>query len=270
MTADDSIWARPAELPTETAVPAEVGIEDADDRTWAPRLEKTDSPVTTPMATSSGAVLSASGVTRTFKRGAEEIPALKGIDLDLLRGELVALVGRSGSGKTTMLNVLCGWEIPDTGTVSWNGTTPKVGEVGWSGMALVPQSSGLLEDLTVAENVGLPSRMRGDSAAQTRAILEDLLDSLGIGHLADRLPNEISLGEQQRTSVARALILEPDLLLADEPTAHQDAVSMQKVIDAIRAVVDSGRACLVASHNSEILKAADKVLEISDGRLISR
>jgi putative ABC transport system ATP-binding protein len=94
-----------------------------------------------------------------------------------------------------------------------------------------------------------------------------MIESLGLNGLSDRFPDEISLGEQQRTSVARALVLKPDLLLADEPTAHQDAVSMAKVLDAIRSIVASGKACLVASHSVEVLHRCDRVLEMRDGRL---
>jgi putative ABC transport system ATP-binding protein len=209
------------------------------------------------------------------------VVALNGVDLELLRGELVALVGRSGSGKTTLLNVLCGWEKPDTGTVQWLAAsgaadsgavvsrvgTPTVADVGWSGIALVPQAAGLLEDLTVAENVGLPCRLKGESATATRLAVDEMIDSLGLNGLSDRFPNEISLGEQQRASVARALVLKPDLLLADEPTAHQDAVAMAKVLDAIRSIVASGKACLVASHSAEVLDRCDRVLEMRDGRL---
>jgi ABC-type lipoprotein export system ATPase subunit len=238
---DDLIWSRPADQ--QPGAPMEV--------------------------TGDRVVLSASAVKRTFLRGSESVTALDGVDLELLRGELVALVGRSGSGKTTLLNVLCGWEQPDTGEVHWHGTPngARVADVQWSGISLIPQTPGLLEDLTVAENVGLPSRLKGEPAEVTKLAVGTILGSLGLGELAERFPDEISLGEQQRTSVARALLLAPDLLLADEPTAHQDGASMRRVLDAIRSVVASGRACLVASHSAEVLEVADRVLEMRDGRL---
>ena len=129
---------------------------------------------------------------------------------------------------------------------------------------------GLIEDLTVSENVGLPCRLRNEPADATLEAVEGVLDALGLSELADRYPDEVSLGEQQRTSVARALVLRPDLLLADEPTAHQDARSMGKVLQAIRTLVDSGRSCIVASHNPEVLAAADRVVEMRDGRLSER
>jgi ABC-type lipoprotein export system ATPase subunit len=239
----------------------------SDDLTWArPAGPETGSGQGSAAAR---VVLRASAVTRTFVRGSESVVALDGVDLELVGGELVALVGRSGSGKTTLLNVLCGWEQPETGTVQWCGHPEgaNVAHVKWEGISLVPQTPGLLEDLTVVENVGLPCRLRGDPDGPTELAVAELLESLGLSELSERFPDEISLGEQQRTSVARALLLVPDLLLADEPTAHQDAVSMSKVLDAIRSVVATGRACLVASHSAEVLRVADRVLEMRDGRL---
>jgi putative ABC transport system ATP-binding protein len=154
--------------------------------------------------------------------------------------------------------------------VSWKGTTVSMADVRWESIALVPQSPGLLEDLSVRENVGLPRRLRRDPETATDDAMSVVLHSLGLEHLSERFPDEISLGEQQRVSVARALIVSPDVLLADEPTAHQDAVSMDKVLDAIRTLVASGGACLVASHSSEVLDIADRVLEIRDGQITQR
>jgi putative ABC transport system ATP-binding protein len=198
------------------------------------------------------------------------VTALDEVDLELFRGEFVCLVGPSGSGKTTLLNVLCGWELPDRGEVSWHGTPVPLADIEWGGLALVPQTPGLIDDLTVAENVGLPWRLKSAPPESTKSAVEEALLAVGLIDLSGRYPDEMSLGEQQRTSVARALVLRPDLLLADEPTAHQDEASMGRVLTAIRSVVDSGNACIVASHNPEVLDAADRVLEMRDGRLIER
>jgi ABC-type lipoprotein export system ATPase subunit len=239
----------------------------SDDEVWArPSLERTEPPAP-PEARRP--VLLARGVTRIFRRGSETVVALDGVDIELVRGELVALVGRSGSGKTTLLNVLCGWELPDQGDVSWNGSSLPLADVAWEGIALVPQVPGLLEDLSAAENVGLPCRLRGDPPASTQRLVEEVLSSLGLAELSERFPTEMSLGEQQRTSIARALVVNPDVLLADEPTAHQDELSMSRVLDAIRSVVASDRACLVASHSAEVLRRADRVVEIRDGRVVA-
>jgi ABC-type lipoprotein export system ATPase subunit len=215
-------------------------------------------------------LLHVDGVERRFRRGPEEVIALTGVDLELFRGEFVALIGPSGSGKTTLLNVLCGWEVPDRGTVSWDEPKVPLAEVRWGDLALVPQTPGLIDDLTVAENVGLPCRLRDESADFAKRAVDEVLGALGLFELSARYPDEMSLGEQQRASVARALVLGPHLLLADEPTAHQDEHSTARVLSAIRLVVDSGKACVVASHNPEVLEEADRVLEIRDGRLSTR
>jgi ABC-type lipoprotein export system ATPase subunit len=241
---DDLIWARPEDRPKESE-----------------QYGGTDGP--------KQSVLSTSGVIRTFRRGSEQVTALNGVDFELMRGELVALVGRSGSGKTTLLNVLCGWEVPDSGIVKWKDSPSPLASIGWEGIALVPQSPGLLGDLSVAENVGLPCRLKGELGPTTHLAIAELFEVLGLSQLADRYPSEMSLGEQQRTSVARALIVNPEVLLADEPTAHQDEASMTRVLDAIRAVVASGRSCLVASHSAEVLRRADRVVEMTDGRLVA-
>lgn len=273
---DDLIWARPSGPGTSPAeTPTAVRRDSSADSVWAAPGAP---PVAVPSArgtTEADAVIRASSVTRTFTRGSEVVKALDEVDLELVRGEIVALVGRSGSGKTTLLNVLCGWESADAGVVTWLDGTVGVSDVPWSGIALIPQSPGLLEDLSVAENVALPRRLRGDTTgrASRQSDAEEvmtMLDSLDLEHLADRYPDEMSLGEQQRAAVARALLLGPDLLLADEPTAHQDEASMARVLSAVRAVVDSGGASLVASHSPEVLEAADRVVEIDDGKLTLR
>jgi len=198
------------------------------------------------------------------------VRALKSVDLELNRGEFVALVGRSGSGKTTLLNVLCGWEPVDDGQVHFSDTSVSVADLGWERIALIPQSPGLLEDLSAVENVALPHRLAGSPKQASQEAVKEMLEGLGIGGLADRFPTEMSLGEQQRTSVARALVANPDVLLADEPTAHQDEHSMSRVLDAIRRLVDSDHACLVASHSAEVLDRADRVVEMRDGVLSTR
>ena len=259
---DDSQWARPAEPPDRPPEPR---------HRHGPTDEGVPTPAPVAIPTGRGdVVLSAKQIERKFRRGSEKVVALEGVDLELYRGEIVALVGPSGSGKTTLLNVLCGWETPDRGTVSWNGSTTSMADVEWEGLALVPQAPGLIEDLTIAENVGLPCRLRNDSPGSTLQAVGHVLSALGLIELRDRYPDEVSLGEQQRTSVARALVLGPDLLLADEPTAHQDALSMDRVLRAMRLLVESGKSCIVASHNPEVLDAADRVVEMRDGRLSER
>jgi ABC-type lipoprotein export system ATPase subunit len=203
---------------------------------------------------------------KRFSRGVETVTALAGVDLRVDSGEFVALVGPSGSGKSTLLALLCGWETADDGELSYLG--PLAGRrpetFGWPDLALVPQALGLVADLSLADNVLLPARLRGTAAAgEPRA--RDLLTDFGLAHLSDRYPHQASLGEQQRVAVARALLLRPAVLLADEPTAHQDRGHADGLLDAVSEAAREGSAVLVATHDEVAWARADRVLSMRDG-----
>ena len=210
----------------------------------------------------------ARGLEKAYRRGDEQVHALRGVSLRLQPGELVALVGPSGSGKSTLLNVLCGWERPDGGTLDWTaalaGSPPD--RLPWGRLAIVPQALGLLDDLSVEENILLPARLSG-RLAELRPRAQELMSGLGIAHLAARYPRQASLGEQQRCAVSRALLLSPTLLLADEPTAHQDAGWTDAMFTAFRDLLRHGGACLIATHNPDTWGYADRVLSMKDGEL---
>jgi putative ABC transport system ATP-binding protein len=211
-------------------------------------------------------LLEANGLRKSYRRGPEEVHALRGVDLALYPGEIVGLVGPSGSGKTTLLNVLCGWEHPEEGRMIWAGHVDSPPEDRpWSDIAILPQSMGLIEELSIRENVELPARLGGGEDRRKR--IDGLLAGFGLDHLADREPSEVSLGEQQRTALARALVLRPRLLLADEPTGHQDEAWGRGVFKALRLAAREGTCCLVATHNQEAIKMMDRVLGIRDGVL---
>ncbi|HEY1331778.1 MAG TPA: ATP-binding cassette domain-containing protein [Actinomycetota bacterium] len=204
------------------------------------------------------------GLTKSYRRGPEEVHALRGASFVLRPGESVALMGPSGSGKTTVLNLLCGWEQPDGGEIQWShDDAVPAGDRPWSDVAVVPQDLGLMEDLSVRENVELPLRLSGrpDQAGRVEA----LLTGLGLDGYQDRAPHELSLGEQQRAALARALILSPRLLLADEPTGHQDAGWGRAVFTAFRLAAREGTSSLMATHNPEALKFVDRALAMRDG-----
>ena len=213
-------------------------------------------------------VVEARGLEKTYRRGDEAVHALRGVSLRLQPGELVALVGPSGSGKSTLLNVLCGWEHPDGGELSWTaelaGATPD--RLPWERLAIVPQALGLLDDLSVEENILFPARLSG-RLAELRPRAAELMSGLGIAHLATRYPRQTSLGEQQRCAASRALLLSPTLLLADEPTAHQDAGWTDAMFTGFRDLLRHGGACLIATHNPETWGYADRVLSMQDGEL---
>jgi ABC-type lipoprotein export system ATPase subunit len=208
------------------------------------------------------------GLVKRFSRGAETVTALAGVDLHVDAGEFVALVGPSGSGKSTLLALLCGWETADEGRLDHRGPLadrPPV-SLGWPELALVPQALGLVADLSLADNVLLPARLRGtvaDEAARAQALLTDFQ----VDHLADRYPHQASLGEQQRVAVARALLLRPAVLLADEPTAHQDRGNADRLLDAVVEAARGGAAVLIATHDELAWARADRVLSMRDGHL---
>lgn len=211
-------------------------------------------------------LLEARGLRKSFHDAAQELDVLCGVDLDLEPGVMSALAGPSGSGKSVLLDLLAGWSSPDAGTVLWSG---RPCPPSWSGLGLVPQAMGLLSDLTVWHNVVLPLRLARGAAelqAQGPRVL-DLLEQLRLIPLKDRSPGELSFGEQQRVAVARAAVLEPALLLADEPTSHQDAESAQAVLHVLAAVCGRGGSVLLASHVDDVLKQCDRVLRMVGGRI---
>jgi putative ABC transport system ATP-binding protein len=207
------------------------------------------------------------GVTKSYRRGPEEVHALREVHLTIGAGRVVVLFGPSGSGKSTLLNVLYGWERPDAGEIVWTEGGPGPFERPWRDVALLPQSLGLLEELSVRENVELPIRLatrrRPDEEASHR--VDGLLSHLGLEALAERLPSEASVGEQQRAALARALVMRPRLLLADEPTGHQDEGWAKVALRMLQMAARSGTTCFVATHNEEAAAYADDVLRIRDG-----
>ena len=222
------------------------------------------SPTSRGRRTQGTALLTATGLVRTFHRGPESVHAVDDVDLALHEGEVVALVGRSGSGKTTLLDLLGGWERPDAGSITWHGDDVAE-EPGWGEVAIVPQQFGMIEEFTLRKNVEYPLRLAGARDASER--VDGMLDKLGIAHIGDRLPSEVSVGEQQRAALARAVVKPPRLLLADEPTGHQDRAAARAVLAVLSDAASEGTCCLVATHEPHVARFADRVIRMSDGRL---
>ena len=204
------------------------------------------------------AVIAAEGLTRRFRRGREIVTAVDDVSFELLAGTMMALVGPSGSGKTTLINVLVGGDEPDEGRIVGLPERPA-----WGDLALVPQALGLLPELTLGENVDLPRRLGASDTQPAFAVME----TLGVAELFDRAPNEVSLGEQQRAAVARALVTAPTLLVADEPTSHQDGANTQRVIDALVTAAARGSCVLVATHDQRVVDACDRRFRMHDGAI---
>jgi putative ABC transport system ATP-binding protein len=208
------------------------------------------------------------GVDKTFRRGDERIHAVRDLSLELGVGRIGALVGRSGSGKTTVLHLAAGWERPDRGEILLGGeAAPAV--PAWATVAVLPQKLGLVDEFTIRENVEHPARFAG-VLDQSRERIYDLLQALALDHLQSRLPSDTSIGEQQRAALARALVLSPGVILVDEPTSHQDRGSARAVLELLRQAADDGTACLVATHDPAILREVDEIWEIDDGVVTKR
>ncbi|MDX3114758.1 ABC transporter ATP-binding protein [Streptomyces scabiei] len=212
---------------------------------------------------------------RTYGSGDTAVHALRGVSFSVPRGELVALRGRSGSGKTTVLNLIGGLDAPDGGRITVDGTDlAGLGEDGLLALrrdriGFVFQSFGLIPVLTAAENIGVPLRLRKVPVRERESRVGLLLSLVGLSDHADQRPGELSGGQQQRVAVARALANDPALIIADEPTGQLDADTGLTVMNLLRAVVRSESVtALVATHDTQLLALADRVLELRDGRIV--
>jgi putative ABC transport system ATP-binding protein len=222
-----------------------------------------------------GAMVDARGLVRDYDSGETVVHALQGVDVEVARGELLAVRGRSGSGKTTLLNLLGGLDNPTAGTVTVDGTLisgldeQAASAVRRTTIAFVFQTFGLIPILSAAENVEVPLRLVGADPRERDRRVEELLELVGLGERARHRPHELSGGEQQRVAIARALANRPRLLLADEPTGQLDSETGQRIMLLIRTVVRAeGVTAIVATHDPVMLDVADRVIELLDGRLI--
>jgi len=213
------------------------------------------------------------GVRYAVGSGSARRMLLDGVDLDLEAGRLTAVVGRSGSGKSTLLHLLGGLEPVGEGEIEVAGvrvdraSPAELVELRRRSVGFVFQFFHLLPELTGEENVLLPARLAGDgTAARERARL--LIERLDVGDAASRLPGVLSGGEQQRLAVVRALVNQPRLVLADEPTGNLDEASGHEVLRLLRSVADGGQSVLLVTHDAEASTLADRVLTLKDGRLV--
>jgi lipoprotein-releasing system ATP-binding protein len=219
-------------------------------------------------------ILSIRGLERTYVTGDGSLPVLKGVDLDVRPGEVVGLIGPSGSGKSSLLHAAGLLEHPNAGRIMVGGvdcselsererTRVRLAELGF-----VYQFHHLLPEFTALDNVALPMRIAGASQAQARGRAEELLVMLGLGERLNHQPGQLSGGEQQRVAIARALANRPRLLLADEPTGNLDPTTSRIVFAALHDLVrNQGVAALVATHNMELTREMERVFTLKEGRL---
>jgi len=188
---------------------------------------------------------------------------LQPFSFGLWSNELVVVRGRSGSGKSTLLALLAGWTAPDGGTLARLGPWAEPGvERTWKGTAILPQVIAPLMELTMTENVALPLRLAGSPRRVAETHAREVLDQLDLTDEADRAASDTSLGQQQRMGLARAAVIDPVVLLADEPTSHQDAGHIATVLQLVRSMVDRGTCIVVATHDAAVADVADRILDL--------
>lgn len=219
-------------------------------------------------------VLALRGLERVYKTEAGDLPVLRGVDLDVYPGEVVGLIGPSGSGKSSLLHSAGLLERPDAGLVALEGrdcsklserarTRIRLGTVGF-----VYQFHHLLPEFSALENVAMPLTIAGKGRREAEARARELLESLGLGHRLNHQPAQMSGGEQQRVAIARALANRPKLLLADEPTGNLDPATSTAVFQALYQVCrEQGVAAVIATHNMELARYMDRVVALKDGHL---
>lgn len=223
------------------------------------------------------AVVCLHGVRKSYRTASTVTEVLKDIDFAVFRGEFVFLVGPSGSGKSTLLSILGAMLSPTAGSVFILGrdllalNNQARTELRLNHIGFVFQRFHLIRGLNVQENVGLPLTLRGWSAANAQARARSLLQEVGLSDRASEMPRNLSTGQCQRVALARALVGDPDLILADEPTASLDASNGQAVIELLRDLTKSaGKTAIVVTHDERILHFADRVCVINNGRLLQK
>jgi len=216
--------------------------------------------------------IAASGVEMIYQSGAESYQALQGVNLDILQGDIQLLMGPSGSGKTTLLSILAGILTPTRGSVSLLGqeiTTLSRDELSrfrLENIGFIFQGFNLFPTLTAAENVEVTLKLKGLHRHEIRYQARQLLAQVGLADKADRLPSDLSGGQKQRVAIARALAGNPQLIMADEPTASLDSYNGHAVIELLRTLAkEGGRTVLIVTHDSRLVDVADRVAYLEDG-----
>jgi len=222
-------------------------------------------------------VLQTTNLRREYRVGREPIVALGGVDINIQKGEFVAIMGPSGSGKSTLLNLLGGLDQPTSGKVILDGhdlseyNEEELATIRREKMGFIFQRHDLFSVLTARENVEFPMLLNNASVEERRVRSEQLLNLVQLADKADSLPEELSGGQQQRVGIARALANAATLLFADEPTGNLDSATSEDIIDSLIALKQSRNLTLImVTHDSEVAAHADRILQLKDGLLIDR
>jgi putative ABC transport system ATP-binding protein len=235
-------------------------------------VEQLTSPVR--LVTAQDPVLRAEGVRKVYRSGADEVEALRGVDLTVLPGEFVAVMGPSGSGKTTLLNCFSGLDSIDGGRVFVEGKSihelpdAERTEQRASAMGFVFQAFNLIPVFTTVENVELPLLLAGTKEAEARGRAEETLARVGLGHRLRHRPTELSGGEQQRVAIARALAGRPRIVWADEPTGNLDSEMAGSVMELLNELHAEGLTLILVTHDSTVARQGTRLITVRDGRIV--
>ncbi|MCP9449256.1 MAG: ABC transporter ATP-binding protein [Nitrospira sp.] len=212
---------------------------------------------------------------KSFSMGAYEVPVLKGINLEIRRGELIAIIGASGAGKSTLLHILGTLDKPSSGTVIFDGqdlfqmTEARQADFRNKRIGFVFQFHHLLPEFTALENACMPALVQRRDAASVQSDAKALLDAVGLGHRLHHKPGELSGGEQQRVAIARALMQKPDVVLADEPTGNLDSHTGDALFHLMRDLNKTkGITFVIVTHNDKLSAQADRIIHMQDGMIV--
>jgi putative ABC transport system ATP-binding protein len=220
------------------------------------------------------ALIEIKDVKKQYRSGGDVVDALRGVDISIETGEFITIMGQSGSGKSTLLSVLGGMNHPTAGEVEMAGVKlyrlpgEKLADFRAQNLGFVFQSFHLIPYLTALENVMLPLAIVRKSASAKKTAAQGALERVGLGKKVDRLPNQLSGGEQERVAIARAIVNNPHILLADEPTGNLDSKTSEEVMGLFRELNRSGQTVVMVTHNPENCHYADRTIQLRDGVVV--
>ncbi len=220
-------------------------------------------------------IVEAKNINKTFDVRAEKVPVLKGIDLEIKKGEFVVITGPSGCGKSTLLHIILGLETPTSGTLSFHGHNLYGGmdeddrtEIRKKEVGMIYQQPNWIKALTVVENVMFALRINGESDEQSHRKSLAMLEKVGMDKWQEYIPTELSSGQQQKVALARALVTNPEVVIADEPTGNLDFKSGQELMNLLKDMRGEGRTVIMVTHDLEYLKFATRSIIMFDGKIV--